>query len=248
VKGTTFIFGLSILLIIPLACFLFVWIKGGNGRVKMPKYYGKMMGTQTINVRGTEKLDTVWQQVKSLPFSNQFGETVNYDSNKVGKILLMNFIYTADSTYSATSCSNMRFLLKRFKKADSMMHLVSVSVDPQRDSMRALRSYADALRIDQDKWWFCTSSAPSIKRFMHSELQMPDIKAEDTADNVLKNSKYWVVLDKDRNIRGYYNAIDTMEMRRCADDISLLILEKKPSDRNKKNKLDMSAFTKPKDI
>jgi protein SCO1 len=246
VKRSFFFFALIIVLILPVTCFIWVWQKGGNGRVKMPKYYGKVMGTQMIKVRGDEVLDTIWQQVKMIPLKNQFGDSVDLEQFAPNKIVLMNFFFTSCKTVCPTLNGNMKFLLRRYKKNDSLIRFVSISVDEQRDSVRQLRRYGDGLQVDFDKWWFCNGKAKDVKRFMFSELQIPDIQAKDTLDEGFNHSNYWVLLDKERNIRGYYAALDTFEMRRCADDISLLILEKKRNQANKKNKLDVSAFTQPK--
>jgi len=36
-----------------------------------------------------------------------------------------------------------------------------------------------------------------------------------------------VVLDRERYIRGYYDGLDTVAIKKCADDVVLLTLEKK---------------------
>jgi protein SCO1/2 len=46
------------------------------------------------------------------------------------------------------------------------------------------------------------------------------------ADDFIHSQKL-VLLDFDRNIRGYYDGLDPADVKRCADDIVLLTLEKK---------------------
>lgn len=236
---------LFLAVLVPLSCFIWVWTKGGNGRVKMPKYYGKMLGTQQIKVRGKNVTDTIWQQVKMIPLRNQFGDSVDVEKFAKNKILLVNFFFSSCNTVCPTLNGNMKFIMNRYKKNDSLLRFLTISVDGAVDTPKQLRRYADKLDVDLDKWWFCTAKNTDVKQFMFSELQMPDMQAKDTLDQAFGHSNYWVVIDKERNIRGYYAALDTMEMRRCADDISLLILEKKPSDTIRKNKLDVSAFAGP---
>lgn len=241
------IVGLLIALLLPLACFFWVWNTAGDGHVKMPRYYGKMKGVRTIKVRGQEKQDTLWQQVELPPMINQFGDAFILDSFANNKITILNFFFSTCNTVCPTLNGNMKFLGKRFKKNDSLIRFVSVTVDPMNDTARQLRKYGASIGADFNKWAFCSTQSPrSVKQLMFQELAIPDITATDTAENAFGHSNHWVLLDRDRNIRGYYAALDTLEMRRCADDISLLVLEKKPGDKKRENKMDVTIFEQPK--
>ncbi|MBZ0098258.1 MAG: SCO family protein, partial [Taibaiella sp.] len=106
------------------------------------------------------------------------------------------------------------------------VHLVSISVDPEKDSVPALRLYADQHGADHDHWWFLTGERDKIYNYAYNELHVVMGREEEGIDKFIHTQKL-VLLDKDRHIRGYYDGIDTAELRRCADDIILLTLEKK---------------------
>ncbi len=229
--------GLVLALFIPLICFFYVLKTGGDGHVKLPKFYGNFIGLDTVTVRGKQKVDSIWQQVKNITLTNQLNQPVNICNDLPGKIVLINFFFSTCTTVCPKLNGNLKFLITKYKKADSLLHFVSLSVDEVNDDIPQLRQYANSLRINHDKWWFCNGKG--IKQFMVNELHMPDVTNKDTLLTSINHSNLWVLIDKERNIRGYYDAIDTNEIRRCADDISLLILEKKrKSNLVKQNKLD----------
>ena len=78
-----------------------------------------------------------------------------------------------------------------------------------------------------------TGSRSDIYHFAFDELKMgiPDPESVDT--NFIHTTKF-VLLDKDRVVRGYYDGTDSTEMSRLAQDIVFVMMEK---DRKKKRKL-----------
>jgi protein SCO1 len=226
-KYTRFLIGLLMVLVIPVICFLVVVKNGGVGRVKLPAYFGGYSNIGTTIVRGKQVPDTNWYQVPNITMQNQLGKPVNIASDLPGKIILMDFIYTdCDSTTRKIS-TNFKFLQQKYKKADSLLHFVSVTVNPSIDTFAKLRIFANKLAANHDKWWLCRMDEASTQNYIYNTLKMPHTASNNLSIADTKTLNTWVVLDRERNIRGYYNAADTMEMRRCADDISLIILEKK---------------------
>jgi protein SCO1 len=226
-KGKRYLVGLFLVLLFPIVCFLIVWNKGGNGHVKLPRCYGKIDSIKSGTYKGKTALDTFWNTVPNIALTNQLGKTVNLFDDVKNKIVVVDFFFTTCKTTCPRLNSNLKFLQTKYKKADSLLAFASISVDSDNDSVPALRAYANSFSANHDKWWFCRGNTQQIKRYMYNDIHLPDMKASDTTNEAFTHSDKWVLLDKDRNIRGYYDALDTMEIRRCADDISLLILEKK---------------------
>ena len=226
-KKSNFFIGIFLVFLFPVICFLVVWNKGGNGHIKMPNYYGNIDSIKDGKLKGKAAKDTFWSTVPNIALTNQLGKQVNLFDDVKGKIVVIDFFFTTCKTTCPKLNSNLKFLQTKYKKVDSILAFASISVDPLTDSVSALRAYANAIGANHDKWWFCRGDLQQIKKYMYSSLHLPDMQASDTANTSFLHSNKWVLLDVDRNIRGYYDALDTIEIRRCADDISLLILEKK---------------------
>jgi protein SCO1/2 len=125
----------------------------------------------------------------------------------------------------------MALLQKAFRKTamkdnDTIVQFLSITVNPERDTVQALRAYADRHKANHDHWWFLTGPKKDIYNYARHELGVV-ISAGDGGDEDFIHTERFVLLDKDRNIRGYYNGLDTLDMKRCADDIGWLSIEKK---------------------
>jgi protein SCO1 len=224
-KNWRFLVGFLMVVVVPVICYFVVVEKGGNGRIKLPKFYGGYTKIGTKKVRGKTVPDTIWHVVPNIILQNQLGKQIDIDSELKGKIVVMNFFKTSDSNSKINS--NLKFLQDRYKKADSLLHFVSITTSPTLDSFAQLRKYANKLAANHDKWWFCRTSEDATKKYITQDLKL-DLYNENAFKQLMNTEKdKWILLDRERNIRGYYSALDTNEIRRCADDISLLILEKK---------------------
>ncbi|MGI8634985.1 MAG: SCO family protein, partial [Segetibacter sp.] len=112
----------------------------------------------------------------------------------------------------------------------SIVRFLSFSIDPQRDSVPALRRYADKFGVDHDNWWMLTGNKKTIYDFVLNELKLGLVDGEGVDTSFIHSQKF-VLLDKDYVVRGYYNGLDTASLSTLAKDIGLLMLEK---DKKKK--------------
>src|SRR5262249_46069973 len=147
------------------------------------------------------------------------------------KFLVIDFFFATCPNVCPRLTSNMGLLQRAFRKdpkkeapLDTIMQLVSISVDPTHDSMPVLRAYADRFGANHDHWWFLTGDKNTIYNYARNELGLAAGPAD--VQNDFIHSQKLVLLDKNRHIRGYYDGLDSAEIKRCADDIILLTLER----------------------
>ncbi|NDC42753.1 MAG: SCO family protein [Chitinophagia bacterium] len=150
-----------------------------------------------------------------------------------GKILVLNFIFTHCTTSCPNLSKSMQVLQKGFRRdpkkestLEDAVQFLSITVDPERDSFPALRAYADRYGANPDHWWFLTGNKKDIYTFIRGELQLAAGPGDGGADDLIHTEKL-VLVDQDRFVRGYYDGLNEISVRKCADDIVLLTLEKK---------------------
>jgi len=213
-KLKSIFFGLLFSLLVPLGAYLFLKFSGHDGRMPLPKFYGiEKIDSQLVD--GKMKLDTAYHLVNDLKLTTQLGDSIALNETLKGKIVVMSFFKTANDEQSRMVTNSIRLLNKAFIKNDSTMRFVSVSVDFKNDSVLALRLFADNQKANHDKWLFCTGDEMNIQNYLQNELALQ------------KNDYSKIVLiDKYRNIRGYYNGLESNNVRLCAEDISYLMVEK----------------------
>jgi protein SCO1/2 len=127
----------------------------------------------------------------------------------------------------------------RRKIDTSVVQFISLSIDPERDSVPVLKSYADRYDVNPDNWWMLTGNRDSIYNFIFQELKIDKLEKVPVSPEFPHTGRF-VLLDKDYLVRGRLEqpysglANDTASMAALARDIGLLMLEK---DKTKKSKV-----------
>lgn len=223
-KTIKFILGIMIAAAVPLS-FFFITRHFSDGKLKIPAYYRPEKINSSI-VDGKKVNDTIFHQVKDLQLTNQLGKQISLNKDLKGKILVIDFIFTSCPTVCPRLSANMNEIQKAYiKKNPDLVQFISISVDTKRDSVPALRAYANRFNADHDRWWFCTGNKDSIFDYAKNELGL-NLDYADTPDDFV-HSQQMVLLDTARNIRGYFDGLDRKATGKIADDIYILNIEKR---------------------
>lgn len=230
--------GLAVALLLPVCCYL-VLKYASETAVDMPRKYLLDTVITRIN-KGKAITDSIWHTTANIRLQNQLGDTVSlYD--KKGKIIVADFFFTHCGSICPKLTANMAKLQQSFirggdtrKKIDSsIVQFISFTVDPERDSVRALKDYADRFSVNHDNWWMLTGSRDSIYKFAFEELKVDKFSTEPISPDFVHTSRF-VLIDKEYTVRGYYNGLDSVSLSKLARDIGLLMLEK---DRKQKSEV-----------
>jgi protein SCO1/2 len=191
--------------------------------VQMPRrYFFDSIAVNTEN--GKTTTDTIWHKVRNITLTNQLGKTVSLDSLK-GKILVIDFFFTHCPTICPGLALSMKRLQNSFKENnDSIVQFLSISIDPEHDSVTQLRNFANRYTSNHDSWWFLTGNKKDIYDFALNEMKAS--VADSNVDTAFIHTENFFLLDKERVVRGWYNGFDTTEQAKLVRDIPLLMLEK----------------------
>ncbi len=190
--------------------------------VHMPRKYFYDDVT-TREEKGKTLPDTIWHKVRNISFTNQLGKKVSLDDLK-GKILVIDFFFSRCPSICPGLARNMKKLQQSFVKNPDIVHFISISVDPEYDSVPQLRKFADKMSADHDSWWFVTGDKKEIYDFAFNELKASI--ADVNVDTAFIHTENFFLLDSNRIVRGWYNGFDTAKQAQLAMDIPTLMLEK----------------------
>ncbi len=225
-----FLGGLAVAFVLPLSFYFIAKLLSKDKIHLPPRYFA--VGTTNRQVRGREVTDTIYHELADIALVNQLGKQVSLNSTLRGRILVVNFFFTSCATACPRITSNIRALEKAFRKnpkiengLENSVHFVSISTDPGKDSVAALRAYADNNGANHDHWWFLTGDKQTIYNFAKEELHLFTGPGDGGAEDFVHSEKL-VLIDAQRVIRGYYDGMDPVQVKKCADDIVLLTLEK----------------------
>ena len=190
--------------------------------VHMPPHY--FYDSVVVNDKGGKtSTDTIWHKIKSIPFTNQLGQKVSLDDLK-GKIIVLDFFFSHCPSICPGLARNMKKLQNSFQQSDSIVQFISVSVDPERDSVPQLRKFADRYNANHDTWWFVTGDRQQIYDFGNKEIRANIF--DPGIDTAFIHTENFFLIDTNRVVRGFYNGFDTLALSRLARDIPTLMLER----------------------
>ena len=143
-----------------------------------------------------------------------------------GKVLVTNFIYTNCPDTCPIQSAQMRELQAEFI-AEKDVRLVSITVDPERDTPKILSEYAHRFGADSNRWLFLTGEKRAIYRlaqegFYLAAVEIPQEKRPSTGATHTHSPRF-VLIDRVARIRGYYTATDAETMVRLRRDLKTLL-------------------------
>lgn len=161
--------------------------------------------------------------ISNFSLINQNGKIVTQKDYE-NKIYVADFFFTRCQTICPVMTSNMVKIQEAFEGDDSIM-LLSHSVTPVMDSIPVLRDYADMKGVDDKKWNITTGDKAHIYELARKSY----FAVVDEGDGGLQDfihTENFVLVDKKKQIRGYYDGTDTKDIDRLILDIKLLQQEK----------------------
>jgi protein SCO1/2 len=172
---------------------------------------------------GKKSPDTVWHQVKNMSFQNQMGQHVSLEDLK-GKVIVIDFFFSRCPSICPGLARNMKKVQAAFGKNPEIVQFLSISIDPEHDSVPVLRKYADKFGGDHDGWWFLTGNKQEIYDFAIKEMKAS--VADTNVDTAFIHTENFFLLDSSRVVRGWYNGFDTVQLAKLVKDIPTLMLER----------------------
>lgn len=145
-----------------------------------------------------------------------------------GKVWVANFIYT----HCPDSCPIQSAEIKKLQDefgGEGDLRLVSITVDPKRDTPAALAEYADRFGADRGRWLFLTGEEGAIDHlaqagFHLAAAEIPSAKRDSTGATHLHSPRL-VLVDRRGEIRGYYPATEPEALARLRRDLKVLLGE-----------------------
>jgi protein SCO1/2 len=159
--------------------------------------------------------------VPSFQLVDQNGQSFG-SARLAGKIWIADFIYTTCPGPCPMISSRMSELQKPLEKTD--VHLVSFSVDPDKDTPQVLRSYAEKWQAEPGRWDFLTGLKSAIYKLSHDGFKLAVSDGSD-AQGIPVHSTRMVLVDRHGQIRGYYDATEADAVTKLVADTNHLLRE-----------------------
>jgi protein SCO1/2 len=172
------------------------------------------------------KTDSAYKFIHTIPsfsFIDQQGNTI---TNKTieGKIVVTNFFFTNCRGICPKMTSNMYLLQEAFKN-DSTIIFLSHSVSPETDKVAVLNKYALENKVNSKRWHLLTGDKEQIYELAKKQYFAGDSVGYYQTGNEFLHTENFILIDKQKRIRGVYNGTLLYEIDRIKEDILTLAQE-----------------------
>lgn len=191
-----------------------------NGsRVEALPYYDEATFTPKWLDREDQAIHEL-HQISPFKLINQDGDMVT-ELTFQDKIYVTDFFFTVCPGICPKMMDNMWEIQHEFKDDDEVL-LLSHSVTPERDTVAALKKYAKERNIISGKWHLVTGDRDEIYRMGRMEYFVEeDLGLKKDLDEFLHTENF-VLIDKNRHIRGIYNGLNKASVKQLILDIKTL--------------------------
>lgn len=164
-----------------------------------------------------------YHKIADFALLNQNGKTITQADYK-NKIYVADFFFTTCQTICPIMTDHMVKIQKEILNDDDVM-LLSHSVTPEIDTVAQLKRYAIKKGVNDTKWNLVTGDKKEIYDLARkSYLAVKDAEFGGPFDMV--HTENFMLIDKKRQIRGFYDGTKEDDIDRLLSDISILKQEK----------------------
>ncbi len=172
----------------------------------------------------------VLHTVGNIVLYNQYGQKVSM-SEFDSCIIVANIFFASCAEACPKMNSQVEILAAEFRKLPKVRFL-SVSIDPENDSIPVLKSYSERFNANKYNWQFCTGNKAAIYDWVLNDLMLA---SEQKGSNFIHDDKI-VIIDREKYVRsilptgGKTKKQDYEAYKRMKDDIENLMYEYREKD------------------
>jgi len=162
-------------------------------------------------------------QPGSFAFSNQNGELIT-EKTVAGKVTVVEYFFTTCPGICKVMNKNLGLVYDEFKDRTDFS-ILSHTVDPEHDSVKVLHAYALKLGAKAPVWEFLTGDKEKLYKAARIDYLLA---VEDPPGNIADDfihTEYVALLDKNRIIRGFYDATKEDKTKQLIADIKQLLAQ-----------------------
>ena len=167
--------------------------------------------------------DTLYHAIPSFQFINQDGDSIT-DKTYDGKIYVVDYFFSTCKSICPKMASELIRVQKKFSYTNGLVQILSNTVNPENDSVPVLKAYANMVHADAKMWNFVTGEKKKLYDIARNGYLLNALEGDGGADDFI-HSELFILIDKEKHIRGIYDGTKIKEVSNLIDDIKVLIAE-----------------------
>ncbi len=210
--------------LIPLLSFsLLLLLFSCNSAPKKLPILGNREPVEKI-IDGKTVVDTVYQTIPAFSFIDQDSVIINNDSLN-GKIYVADFFFTTCPSICPIMSKHMLSIYEKYK-GNKEVEFLSHTIDPKHDTIPVLKKYANKLGVKGNQWHFLLGDRDVVYKIA-KDGYMTFAAQDSTVPGGITHSGYFLLIDKEKRIRGAYDGTDITQVEQLKKDMDVLLGEYK---------------------
>ena len=171
----------------------------------------------------TENGVSSFERISDFQFIDQDSQLIT-PATFADKVYVVDFFFTSCPTICPTLAKEMKRIYKHFETEDKV-RLLSHTIDPKRDTVGRLATYAQNLEVSSDKWHFVTGDKTALFEIADDYFNI--VLEDPSVPEGFDHSGRIVLVDTNGHIRAFCNGTNPEEVDRFIKDIEQLLEEYK---------------------
>ncbi|HEX5171678.1 MAG TPA: SCO family protein [Cyclobacteriaceae bacterium] len=163
--------------------------------------------------------DTIYHTIGDFRFVDQDSAVVTNETFK-NKIYVADFFFTSCRTICPIMKTQMLRVYDSIRNEPDVL-LLSHTIDPEYDTVALLHDFAERLGVTSDKWHFVTGDQEEIFKIAQTSYFSTALTDNTEPDGYIHSGAF-LLIDKDRRIRGKYDGTKEDDVNRLLTDIKKL--------------------------
>ena len=186
-------------------------------------YYNTPDFTPIFLSENQELKTIVTHQISDFSFVNQNRQIIT-NKEVEGKVHVANFMFTSCTSICPDMTGNMKLVEEAFFN-DERVAVLSYSVTPWIDTPDKLLDYVKFNDIKTNNWHFLTGSKNDIYSLARESYFAEESIGFSKDSTDFLHTEYFILVDKNKRIRGVYNGTLMLESKQVVEDIKILLEE-----------------------
>jgi len=195
--------------------------------IKAPKVYNPIDVEPELVDDDIERVG-FGHHIQEFSFTDQLGNSFGSRELK-GKVYVAEYFFTTCGTICPIMNNQMQRVQEAFS-ANKNVHIVSISVDPEHDTVAQMKRYADDHNANHKQWHFLTGDKKKIYQLARRSfflLKPSEVRNQGDVGSDFIHTNYFVLVDDRNQIRGYYDGTDEHEVSKLIADMKVILEEEK---------------------
>lgn len=167
-------------------------------------------------------------KVSDFRLIDQEGKMIT-QSALADKIYVTDFFFTTCRSICPIMSDQMARVYKRYNGNQEVV-LISHTVNPEADSVPVLAKYAEKHHAAASQWHFVTGDKSELYNLARKSYFLDAAEGNGGQEDFIHTPQF-VLVDKEKRIRGYYTGTDSADIDRLMVDIDLLLAEYRYKDK-----------------